>query len=65
MSFEEKVNEFLNVTGDIEQLETLLFERSAELLQLRAFIKEKGLEAEYRARITLAKAKAVSEMNNR
>jgi hypothetical protein len=65
MSFEEKVNDFLNFSGDKEQLETLLFERSAELLQLKAFIKEKGLEAEYQARITFAKAKPVSEMNNR
>ncbi|TWG74395.1 hypothetical protein L604_000700000900 [Bacillus subtilis J27] len=56
MSFEERVNAFLNVTGDIEQLETLLFERSAEVLQLRAFIKEKGLDAEYKARIAEAKA---------
>jgi hypothetical protein len=63
MSFEEKVNEFINVTGDTEQLETLLFERSVELLQLKAFIKEKGLTAEYQARIILAKAE--SEMNNR
>lgn len=55
MSFEERVNAFLNVTGDIEQLETLLFERSAELLQLRAFIKEKGLDSEYKSRIAEAK----------
>lgn len=57
-TFKERVNEFLDTEGkNTEQLKALLFERSAELLELKAFIKEKGLEAELKERLEQAKAK--------
>lgn len=58
MTFEEQVNEFINFPDDVAQLKKLLFERSAELLQCKQFIKVKGLEAEYNALITLAEARS-------
>lgn len=55
-NFERKVMEFLDVPVDREELETLYFERSAELLQLKAFLKEKELIEEYEMSIAIAKS---------
>lgn len=64
MSFEEKVTAFLTVeTEDVKELKAIIFDRSEELLLLKQFIKDKGLFAEYQAKVTIAKAKAFSEMN--
>lgn len=71
MTYEEKVFDFLKGKGepveflddmtDIEKLEAVVFERSAELLLYRAFVKEKGLEKEFRIRLEQAKAIAKAE----
>ena len=64
MSFEEKITAFMTVeTDDVKELKALLLDRSEELLLLKQFIKDKGLFAEYQAKVTIAKAKAFSEMN--
>lgn len=64
MLCEEQIINFLNVeSNDVKELKALLIERSEELLMLKQFIKDKGLFAEYQAKTTIAKAKALSEMN--
>lgn len=50
--------EFLEDMKHIEQLEEILVIRTAEVLVLKAFIEEKGLTAEYKARLEQARAKA-------
>ena len=67
-SFEQQVMNFLNVeTNDIEELKTIIFERSAELLQRKKFMEEEQLEAQYQARMIIARAqeRANQCMNNR
>lgn len=58
MSAKLAVKQLLEDNSHMEQLESIIFERSAELLVCKAFIKEKGLEAELKERLEQAEAKA-------
>jgi len=67
-SFDQQVMNFLDVkTNDVKELKTILLERSAELLQRKTFMEERGLEAQYQARMIIARAqdRANQCMNNR
>ncbi|UXO88093.1 MULTISPECIES: hypothetical protein [Bacillus] len=49
----------------MEKLEAIVFERSAELLLYRAFIREKGLEREFNQRLEQTKAIADEQHLNK
>lgn len=51
---EKEVMEFLAVPVDRKELEALYFERSEELLQMKAFLKSKELLLTYQLAIELA-----------
>lgn len=55
-TYEEKVMTFLETPKDRAVLEEQHFERSAELLQLQSFLKEKGLVEEYKLYIEIAES---------
>lgn len=61
MSAKATVEHLLEDMSHTERLESIVFERSAELLVYKAFIKEKGLEAELKERLEQAKATADKE----
>ncbi|MEC2073993.1 hypothetical protein [Alkalihalophilus marmarensis] len=58
ITIEEYKNRLLEHFNDMEKLELIIFDRTAELLLYRSFIKEKGLETELKQRIEQAKALA-------
>ncbi|UGB30960.1 MULTISPECIES: hypothetical protein [Bacillales] len=53
---EEDKDLLLDLYKDMEKLELIIFDRSAEILFYRAFIKEKGLEEEFEQRVKEATA---------
>ncbi|WBL27531.1 hypothetical protein [Bacillus safensis] len=58
ITLEEYKIRLLEHFKDIERLELIIFDRTAELLLFRAFIREKGLESEFNQRIEQAKSLA-------
>lgn len=62
---EEYTKLFLENMNDMEKLEAIVFERSAELLLYRAFIREKGFEREFNQRLEQTKAIADEQHLNK
>lgn len=58
ITLEEYTNRLLEDFEYMEKLELIIFDRTAELILYKAFIREKGLEVEFKKVIEYAKVQA-------
>lgn len=64
ISLQDYANQLLEHFKDMERLELIIFDRTAELLLYRAFIREKGLETEFKQRMESVKATDLIKLNS-